>query len=436
MLCRLAAIAERPVGLHCEPMPAAVPGGVDLVVLGATGFTGRLACEYLAEHAPADLKWAMAGRSLSKLKSLQEELPASAKSVPLLEVDVKSVEALQEMAKGAKVVANFAGSPYSDKGLPVVAACAETGCSYVDITGEPPFMRASADRYDEKARETGALIIHACGYDSVPSDLGALLAATAMKDRHSVECTKIRLYVGESSGGVSGGTLESAMYIIAQGDNIEGAAAAKGPYGLDPPGSQGGPDTGDFGEVSALPRWDEDEKLWAAPFVMAPVNARVVRRSNALSGYAYGKATSYGEVMEVPGPLSGVGMVCGLGFGAGLLFLSPTRWLLKKLVLPAPGQGPSKTARENGFFNTRIVATGEKKGDGPAPKTVAHVKSGNGGDPGYKCTARMAIESALCCALERAKCYKPGGVVTPAVGLGRVLVDRLNASGMQLYVDP
>lgn len=411
----------------------AVKQQFDVVVLGATGFTGRLACEYLASHAPPGLRWAMAGRSIERLEAFRKELPDSSQTIPLLQVDVGNSEQLKKIALQSKVIANFAGTPYSDKALPVVDACASSGCCYVDITGEVPFMKTSAIKYDAKAKKTGALIVHACGFDSVPSDLGAFLAAKTMRSRHGMACDRIRAVLLDSKGGVSGGTLHSALYILTKGRTMENADAMTKSYGLDPPGSRGGPDTGDFGSVGVLPAFDEDLEAWCVPFVMASVNARVVRCSNALSGYSYGESTSYGEVQAVPGPLTGAAAVAGLGLGLAALSLPPTRFALCKWVLPEPGQGPSRALQNTGYFRMKVVAIGERlPGDErPAPKVVVNIDSKDAGDPGYKCTARMAIEAALCCALEREKCLASGGVVTPAFGLAQTLVDRLVASGMQ-----
>ncbi|CAE7300911.1 unnamed protein product [Symbiodinium pilosum] len=406
----------------------------DVVVLGATGFTGRLACEYLANRGGEKVTWAMAGRSLDKLEGIRKALPESAKDTPLIKVDVTNPADLEEAAKSCKTLMNFAGTPYSDKGLPVVEACVNNGCCYVDITGEVAFVKSSADRYDEKAKEKKSLIVHCCGFDSIPSDIGAFMAATEMKKRHNMECARIRTVFGKQSGSFSGGTLESGAYML-DNPNMEGGDAMKKPYGLDPPGGQAGPDTGDFGSISAL-GYDEDAEKWVMPFVMAPVNTRIVRRSNALKGYPYGSACSIGECMEVPGPVSGSLMVSGIALFGALFYLRPTRWLLQKTVLPAAGEGPSKETREKGFFEMRAIAVGEKAAEGgKPPKVVAQVKSGTGGDPGYKCTALMSVEAALCCSLQKDKCSSTGGVTTPAAGLGQVLVDRLNAAGMSLSVD-
>ncbi|CAE7574757.1 unnamed protein product, partial [Symbiodinium natans] len=224
------------------------------------------------------------------------ELPESAKDIPLVKVDVTNPADLEEAAKSAKVILNYAGTPYADKGLPVVEACTNNGCCYIDITGEVAFVKSSADRYDEKAKETKSLVVHCAGFDSIPSDIGAFMAATEMKKRHNMACARIRTVVGNMSGGASGGTLESGAYML-DNPNAENADAMTKRYGLDPPGGQAGPDTGDFGSISAL-GYDPDAEKWVMPFVMAPVNVRIIRRSNALMGYPYGTACSVGECME------------------------------------------------------------------------------------------------------------------------------------------
>lgn len=408
----------------------------DVVVLGATGFTGKLACEYLSRKAPSGLRWAMAGRNTQKLEAFRSELPEAGQQIPILQVDVGNDAQLKDLATATKVIANYAGSPYHDKGLPVVSACVSAGCCYVDITGEPPFVRNSADRYDAKAKETNALIVHCTGFDCIPSDMGAWLAAKTMRERHGTGCAKMRFVSGKSLGGASGGTIHTALSVLSEGNALEGAAASSDIYGLDPPGSQRGPDTGDFGDKGALPGWDATAGCWGAPFVMAPVNARVVRRSNALSGYSYGQGCSYGEIMEMPGPVASTGTVLGMGIGLGLVMCPPTRWALKRWVLPEPGQGPSRKTQEEGFFEARTVAVGQQQDGEAPPKVTVHVQSGTGGDPGYKCTALMSIESALCLALQRSDLPCQGGVVTPAVAFGQVLIDRLNAAGMKLFAEP
>jgi short subunit dehydrogenase-like uncharacterized protein len=308
-----------------------------------------------------------------------------------------------------------------------VEACAKHGTCYTDITGEAPFHRLSYDRYHKDAEKSGALILHSCGFDSVPSDLGAMLAADAMKERYNCECESIELVLEDSLGFASGGTIETMMHLLFNGDKVPGMldCKARGRYALDPEGGIGGPDTSN--SVNFI-TYDPVAKTYVAPFIMAAANAPVVRKSNALFEYKYGKRCSYREVQKT-GLVKGLASLLGLGLFGALLFFPPTRWLLKKYVLPKPGEGPSKEEQDKGYFTSRIYAVGNKP---EKPITVAYVKGFC--DPGYKCTALMSIEASLCMALEREKCAA-GGVLTTATGLGMVLVDRLNKKGMELGVE-
>mmetsp|Transcript_106809 Transcript_106809/g.189818 ORF Transcript_106809/g.189818 Transcript_106809/m.189818 type:complete len:436 (+) Transcript_106809:56-1363(+) len=430
--------------------PAPTP--LDLVILGALTDTGRLACEYLASHLPEGLRWAMAGPDTDALQVYRkQELPDTARYTPLLEINVDNEEQLAKMAARSKVVCNFLAETNSERILPVVAACTEAGCSYVDITGEMKFMKSSMDRYDDQAKSNSALVIHGCSFDSLPSDLGAFMAATAMKKQHGVKCDRIRTYIMDMKGGVGGGAVNNAMYFLTnQVENED--EALKLPYVLDPPGGQAGPDTVDSGKVKQLPVWDDDGKTWAVPFLMASVNARVVRRSNALTGYAYGEGASYGEVQAVPGPISGLIGVLSIAIVMCMMAFLPTRWLLQRHFLQKQGGGTELKLQNEDYSKLKIVAVGECKKQaadgsadsdsvpladdsmGPPPKIVARVETGTGADPGPKCTALMSIEAGLCVCLERQRCHH-GGVMTPAAGLGQTLVDRLNQSGMRLYVE-
>ena len=257
-----------------------------------------------------------------------------------------------------------------------------------------------------------------------------MLAADAMKERHGCTCESIELVAGNSNGGASGGTIHTGMKLLFDGDALPGMAEtkARGRYGLDPEGATGGRDTTD--SVSFV-TYDPIAKTHVVPFIMAGANAPVVRKTNALFGYRYGKNCSYREVQAVKNWAVGFGGLFGFGIFGALMFFPPTRWLLLNFVLPKPGEGPTKEMQENGFFESHIYAVGDTS---EKPVTVAYVKSGNAGDPGYKATARMSIESSLCMALDREKCAE-GGVLTTATGLGNILVDRLNKTGMKLGVE-
>mmetsp|Transcript_58644 Transcript_58644/g.143408 ORF Transcript_58644/g.143408 Transcript_58644/m.143408 type:complete len:538 (+) Transcript_58644:197-1810(+) len=418
----------------------------DLIIYGATGFTGQIACAYVKEHYP-NLKVAYAGRNLSKLQNVRSQVYGGSSNStsegkdlqlpPLIVADaVKDPESLNELAASTRVIANYAGTPFIDKALPVVEACAKHGTCYTDITGEAPFQRASYDRYNKLATETGACIVHACGYDSVPSDLGAFIAANEMKERHGCECTSIELVAQPGKGGVSGGTLHTGMTLMfgskdQKADELPGMREIKARggncYGLDPDGAKGGNDTAD---TVMMPTYDEVAKTAVIPFVMAGANAPVVRKTNAVLNYLYGANCSYREVQAVPNLAVGWLGMAGFGLFGALIAFPPTRWFLLNYVLPKPGEGPSKEIQETGYFVSDIYAVGNSK---DKPVIHAYVKSGNAGDPGYKATGRMSIEASLCMALQRDLCAK-GGVLTPASALGKTLVDRLNKTGMELGV--
>ena len=246
----------------------------DVAVIGATGFTGRLACEYLHTKCP-DVKWLATARSETKLEQLRAELGLESSQTRV--VDCTDPAGLSALATECSVVANFAGTPFLDKALPVVEQCVTHACHYVDITGEVPLQRASYDKYHEAACATKTLIIHACGYDSVPSDLGAFLAVQELKEKHGVACSELKAFAGASSGGVSGGTLATALGLMSgRFKAMPGMqeAAARGAYALDPEGAKGGVDTGDYGGVA----FDRRVQSWHMPNIMAGVNAPVVRK--------------------------------------------------------------------------------------------------------------------------------------------------------------
>lgn len=277
-------------------------------------------------------------------------------------------------------------------------------------------------------------MLHGCGFDSVPSDIGAYVAAKAMRDKHGCKCSLIKTFVGESAGYVSGGTLATVVALVGEGDNLPGAkeAKARGAYALDPPGASGGLDTDDHGGRAIA--WDPLAETWVAPFVMAAVNAPVVRKSNALSGYSYGERVRYAEVMATSSLRGSVLSLVGLVAVGAALLVSPVRWLLLRAgALPKPGEGPSKQQQDEGFFKYDVYAVGEAGKEALVCK--AHFNSGTAGDPGYKATALMSVEASLALALQRDECRAEGGVLTTATALGDVLVARLNKAGMDVGID-
>lgn len=400
----------------------------DLVVFGATGFVGKLLAAYLAEHAPAGTRIALAGRSRARLEEARAALPTAAAEWPLIEADASDPAAMAALAAGTRVVVTTVG-PYARYGMPLVEACAAAGTHYADLTGEVLFVRDAIDRVDDVARGTGAKIVHACGYDSVPSDLSAMLLAARAAADGAGALRDVRL-VATLRGGFSGGTIDSMR---AQVEALAKEPARRkvvgDPYALSPdrsaePRTQQPKD-------AAMPAHGEDGR-WTAPFVMASFNTRIVRRSNALQDWAYGREFSYGESMGAgSGPRGAVTaaiVTAGLVGAVSAMSFGPTRGLLDR-VLPAPGTGPSEEVRRKGWFRMDVEAATES---GRRYKAVAAGQ----GDPGYAATAVMLGEAALALALDGDRLPDRAGSLTPATALGDVLVERLRAAGHTYEVTP
>ncbi len=398
----------------------------DVVLYGASGFVGALTAAHLAVHAPEGVRIALGGRSREKLEAARAALPRGAHDWPLVVADSRDADAVAAMAASTRVLATTVG-PYARYGLPVVEACARAGTHYADLTGEVLFVRGAIDRTDAVARDTGARIVHSCGYDSIPSDLGVLLLHERAEADGAGQLTEVQL-VATLRGGFSGGTLDSmrAQIEAFEADRSLRRVAAD-PHGLSPdraaePTPQQPADAGPPSRTA--------DGTWTAPFVMAPFNTRIVRRSNALLGWAYGPALRYGEVMGTGrgpvGAATAVGMTGGLVGLFGAMSVKPLRSVLDR-VLPAPGTGPDEQARQNGFFRSVLHAT---TGSGRRYKATV---SGQG-DPGYSATAVMLGQSALCLALDDLP--ERSGSLTPATAMGRALIDRLRVAGHTYDVVP
>ncbi len=407
----------------------------DIVLWGATGFTGQLVAEYLTRKYGVDreVKWALAGRNQSKLEQVRAQLvavDAKAANLPIILGDATDRASLAAVVAPARVVITTVG-PYAVHGKEMVAAAVDHGTDYVDLTGETNFAREMIDLHHARAQETGARIVHCCGFDSIPSDLGTLVIQNEMQARHGMRCGEVKFYMGEASGGISGGTLASMMNLFTSAASDRNLRRLMGdPYALNPDRSQRGPD----GRDQHGPRWDADMKRWTGPFVMAAINTRVVRRSNALLGWQYGRDFRYSECMSFgTGPkgwLTAAGLTAGLaGFAMASTF-APTRKLLEK-KLPGPGEGPSKEKRDKGFFVVRLLGIGEKANGAAAPRLLETVRGQ--ADPGYGESAKMLSESALCLAKDGVKAA--GGVLTPAACMGMPLVERLRQAGMTFAVE-
>jgi short subunit dehydrogenase-like uncharacterized protein len=399
---------------------------LDVVVFGATGFVGRLVAGYLAGQAPSGVSIGLAGRSERRLADVRAGLGGGASAWPLLVADLADPVSVSALARAARVVVSTVG-PYRAQGLPLVAACAEAGTGYADLAGEVLFIRDSIDCCHDVAARAGARIVHCCGFDSVPSDLGVLLLHHAARADDAGDLQDTTLVVAALRGGISGGTLASMR---AQQEEVRASAerrrVVRDPYALSPDrGAE--PDLGDERDLDWV-RYDGDLRMWAGPFAMAGINTRVVRRSNALQGWAYGRRFRYREVTGFgAGPaapaLAAAASAALKAAEAGLAF-GPSRALLSPL-LPAPGQGPGETSRRSGYFRIQIHTRTSAGGH-----YLATVEAQ--GDPGYAATSVMLGETALCLALDGDHLPDHAGVLTPATAMGAALAARLRSAGHTL----
>lgn len=413
----------------------ATPREFDIVLYGATGFVGKLTAEYLAGAAP-DKRIALAGRSTEKLRVVRDSLGDAAQSWSVLQADASSPATLNEMAACTQVVITTVG-PYTRYGLPLVAACAAAGTDYADLTGEAMFVRDSIDSYHKQAADTGARIVHACGFDSVPSDLSVYALYRAARDDGAGELVDTDLVVRSFSGGVSGGTVASMLEVLDTAScDPEARRQLADPYTLS---SDRGAEP-DVGPQPDLP-WRRGRQIapelagvWTAGFVMAPYNTRIVRRSNALLDWAYGRSLRYSESMSLgssplaPVASAVVGGTAAATFGLGSRYF---RFLPRRLVeriVPKPGTGPSPSARERGYYRIETYTTTTS-----GARYVARMEQR--GDPGYKATSVLLGESGLALAFDRDKLPQLYGVLTPAAAMGDALLDRFPGAGVSLQVD-
>ncbi len=400
----------------------------DLVVFGATGFVGRLLAAYLAEHAPHGSRIALAGRSRERLESVRAALPNRGRDWPVVVADASDEGALAALAASTTAVVTTVG-PYLKYGLPLARACAAAGTHYADLTGEVLFVRRLADELHQAALASGARIVNACGYDSIPSDLGVLLLHERAEADGAGDLGDTTL-LARMKGGFSGGTIDSSR------TQVDAIAADRSllktvldPYAASPD-RESEPDLGPERDNRSV-FVDADTGQWVGPFVMATFNTRIVRRSNAIAGHAYGRRFRYRELAAYGrGPrarLRAVAMTAALGAAMAGMTNPRTRPLIDRLA-PKPGEGPSEEARAAGWFQMKLRTTTSS-----GRRYLATV-SGQG-DPGYAATAVMLGESALALAFDGDRLPAAAGVLTPATALGDVLVERLRAAGLTLTVE-
>ena len=407
----------------------------DIVLWGATGFVGRLVAEYFAEHYPLrEIQWALAGRSRAKLESLRGHLAETvdgAEALPILVADALDRGSLDAIAGQSAVVCSTVG-PYAEYGTPLVDACVAHGTDYCDLTGEVTWVRDIIDRYHDDAQAAGARLVHSCGFDSIPSDLGTLMLQEHARRTHGCPCERVHLLVSDAQGGVSGGTAASLSGMMAQAAQDDQARAVlTDPYALNPPGERSGPDTG----TQQGAKFEEEIGVWTGPFLMAPANEKIVRRSMALMTDRYDSTFRYGEAMKFePGGVGAVkAFAVALASAAvmGAMAVGPLRRLLDSVVFPSPGEGPSRESIEDGYFEMSLYGWGHDESGTPfeVEGTVAADQ-----DPGYGATATMLAESAICLASNEADSVLPGGSLTPASGMGMPLVERLRDAGVTFTV--
>ena len=383
-----------------------------IVIFGATGFTGELCAKFMSEKY-SDIPIAIAGRSLEKLEKIKNKhgLP-----FPIIVADAFDVSALEKMCKDTEVVLSTAG-PYHKYGSDLFGACVKSGCHYVDITGESFWIKDMIEKHHKEASNKGVRIINACGFDSAPSDLGVFYAVNQVAGSvKSVQC--FQAWKGEASGGTMETMFSSMDAKLAKG--------GLGKFSLNPKNSiseNQKKKTSDKIKVQKIPHLGG----WTGPFVMALPNTRVVRRSAALSkftGKYYGDDFVYSEGAYYS-KKGAARKVTFMTLALGLIIVSPLRKLLRGFFRK-PGEGPSQEAMDSGFFKSRFLIETQ---DGFRAFSMS-----SSGDPGYKMTSRMACESALCLAVENPASLPGGegfgGLLTPSVGLGNVLINRLKNIGV------
>ncbi|MFT4653057.1 MAG: short subunit dehydrogenase-like uncharacterized protein [Patiriisocius sp.] len=392
----------------------------DIVLFGATSFVGEILTGYMLEKYPVDgeLKWAIAGRSESKLAQLRTSFGTAATSLPSIVADTGDSASIDALVGATKVIISTVG-PYALYGEPVVKSCVSQGTDYCDLTGEPQWIKKMVDCYEGAAKISGARIVHSCGFDSIPSDVGVHFLQEKAKHRFGQYCSTVKMRVKNIKGAASGGTVASMMNMIKEATkDKELRKLLVNPYALCPPGHPFKKKQTDLKTIA----YDKDMQAWVAPFVMAAINIRIVHRTNSLLGNAYGENFLYDEAM-----ITGKSILGGMGaaaFSAGMggfmlaAAIPPSRWLMEKTILPKPGQGPSPKAQLEGHYDLRFVG---KTDDGQEIRC----KVTGDRDPGYGSTAKMLGQAAVCLVEDITKQDKAGGFWTPASIFGDKIIDRL-----------
>ncbi len=389
-----------------------------IVVFGATSFVGQILTKYLWQRygMTGEVRWALAGRSLAKLQQLRNELGANAATLPLIVADADDESALRTMCASTQVIVSTVG-PYALYGSPLVKVCAESGTDYCDLTGEVQWISRMIAEHETTAQRTGARIVHCCGFDSIPSDLGVYFLQQRANERFGQPCARVKLRVKNMHGAASGGTVASILNVVKESvSNPEIRKIMSNPFAICPTGSGVRQPNVNFAE------FDQDANSWVAPFVMAGINTRIVHRSNAVSNHAYGRDFCYDEAVMTGKGLKGhataAAIATGLAGFIGAAAIPPSRYLLERFVVPKPGEGPSPEAQQRGGYDFRFYGQ-------TANGQALQVKVTGDRDPGYGSTGKILGEAAVCLALETDKNTVKGGFWTPATIFGERLISRL-----------
>lgn len=390
----------------------------DFIVFGATSFVGKILSAYLAEHyADGSIKWAMAGRSATKLDALKAQLGEKASQVPVIVADAADEQQLSAMANQTKLIVSTVG-PYALYGEPLIKVCCETGTDYCDLTGETQWIAQMLDKYDTKAKASGARIVNCCGFDSIPSDMGVFFLQEKAQEQFGHYCYRVKMRVKAMKGGFSGGTVASLLNVAKEAAKDPALRRTlTNPYALCP-------ENHPFFARQASnnkAKFDSDFQQWTAPFVMASINTRIVHRSNGLLQARYGKNFLYDEAMLSPSSFKAKAMAYGLGAFMISAAVGPLRSAMESLFLPKPGDGPSPEEQENGFYNMHFF------GETATGQTIKCKVTGDK-DPGYGSTAKMLAETAIYFSKhsnDDEDACTGGGFWTPSTLFGMPLVERL-----------
>ena len=393
----------------------------DVIVWGASGFTGRLVVEYLAAKYPTGttLNWAVGGRSRQKVTEILDGLQITGRLPEIIIADSHDRASLDNMTARTRVMLSTVG-PYAKYGSELVESCVKNGTDYCDLAGESQWIRRMIDQHEKEARKTRSRIVVSCGFDSIPSDIGVHCLTQHALEVSEQPCKSITMLVRAIKGGASGGTVASILNLVDEVRQDRSIARIlANPYALNPEDKRHGPDQRE--QDNAL--FNEDVGAWTGPFMMAAINTRIVRRTNALLDYPYGKEFRYSEATITGSGLKGRLKATMMAVGPKLLFLAaaipPIRRLLIQPRIPKQGEGPTRNERENGYFNLLMIG---KLHDGG---TLRLRIKGNR-DPGYGSTSKMLAESAIC--LAKDKIAIEGGIWTPAAAMGDALLQRMKTN--------